>query len=207
MWRFLRMLIRGTFVFVFSGRVFGQRYEPRSGGALLVSNHQSFFDPVLVGLPLRRETAFMARDSLFKGRFGRLIRYLNAFPVRRSSADIGAIKDSLRRLKSGEMVVVFPEGTRTIDGGVAPMQPGISLLARRARVPIVPTLILGAYEAWPRHRKFPLPHPITVAYAEPLTAEQIAGLSDEACIEEVRRRIVEMKQRHERRARQQPPPP
>ncbi len=201
MWRFLRMLIRAAFIYVCRGRLFGVHREPRAGGALLVSNHQSFFDPVLVALPLRREAAFMARDTLFKGLFGRLIRYLNAFPVRRGTSDIGAIKESLRRLKNGEMVVVFPEATRTRDGSIAPMQPGIAVLARRARVPIIPTLILGAFEAWPRHRKLPAPHPITIAYAEPLTAEQIAGMSDEACIDEVRRRIVALQRRHEQSIR------
>lgn len=198
-YRIAQMGCQAAFLTLYRGRALGLNHVPRRGGALLVSNHQSFFDPMIVALPIPREVHFMARDSLFRDpRFGRIIRHFNAFPVKRGSADLGAIKEALRRLKSGAVVTAFPEGTRTTDGGILPMHAGIVLLARRAAVPIVPTLVLGAFEAWHRSRRLPRLLPVLVAYGEPISTEQSAKLDDEACISLVRDRIVEMARRYHR---------
>ncbi len=196
-YRFCQTLCQLALIWPVRLRVFGLRYVPRSGGALLVANHQSFFDPVLSAVALPREVSFMARDTLFgSGLFTRLIVSLNAFPVKRGSADLSAMKEALRRLRSGAALTVFPEGTRTPDGSIQAMQAGVMLLARRSNVPLVPTLILGAFEAWPRKRKFPLPGPILVAYAPPLTPQKYAGLDDESCMRIVRGRIVDLARRY-----------
>lgn len=138
----------------------------------------------------------MARDTLFANpAFGWLIDTLNAFPVKRGEGDVGAIKETLRRLKRGALITVFPEGTRTPDGAIGPMRSGVVLLARKARVPLVPTLILGAFDAWPRRQLLPSPSPVLVAHAEPLTPEQIDAMEPEACMDAVRARIVAMRQR------------
>jgi len=196
-YRACKLLCRLGFLSLARGRVFGREHVPQRGAALLVCNHQSFFDPVLAGLGLNRECHFMARDSLFRSTpFKRLIESLNAFPVKRGEADVGAIKETLRRLKRGEIVTVFPEGTRTPDGRVRTMHSGVVLLARKAKVPLVPTLILGAYEAWPRQRKLPRPAPVLVAYDRAVTPEQIEALSPEEAIEVVRERIVKLMGRY-----------
>ncbi len=211
-YRFCRAGAQALFLLVARGRVFGRHHVPRTGGGLLVCNHQSFFDPILAALAIPRECHFMARDTLFRNPwFRRLITSLNAFPVKRGTADVGAIKETLRRLKRGGLVTVFPEATRTVDGSVRPMQPGVVLMARKARVPLVPTMILGAFEAWPRHALLPHPAPILVAYGEPLTPEQLVGLSDDEAITLLRDRILDM-MRHYRnhpivRGRLQPVPP
>lgn len=198
-YRYCRILCEMLLILPLRLRVCGARNVPQTGGALLVSNHQSFFDPVLSALALPREVSFMARDSLFQlGWLSRLFVSLNAFPVKRGTADVGAIKESLRRLRQGLVLTVFPEATRTRDGSIAPMQAGVVLLARRAGVPLVPTLILGAYELWPRTRKFPLPGPILVAYGEPLRPDQYRDLSDEQAIHLVRERILAMQARYRR---------
>lgn len=195
-YRFCRFLCQLSFLALFRGRTFGVRYVPRTGGVLLVCNHQSFLDPVLATLALPRECHYMARDTLFANpRFRKLIESLNAFPVKRGTADVGAIKETLKRLKSGGLVTVFPEATRTPDGSVQPMQPGVVLLARKARVPIVPTMILGAFEAWPRQAKLPHPARVIVAYDEPIPVERLEQMDEMACIELVRARIVEMMRR------------
>jgi 1-acyl-sn-glycerol-3-phosphate acyltransferase len=192
-YRYCRIVAQALFVLLCRGRVFGTRRVPLEGGVLLVCNHQSFFDPILATLALPRECHYMARDTLFRNRwFRKLIESLNAFPVRRGSADVGAIKQTLRRLKNGALVTVFPEATRTSDGSVRPMQPGVVLIARKAHVPLVPTLILGAYEVWPRRATLPRPAPVIVAYGEPLRPEQMQDRSDDACINIVRDRILEM---------------
>ena len=137
-------------------RCYGVENVPPTGGVVLASNHQSYWDPVLVAVALRREVHHMARTSLFRNpAFRALIVAFNAFPIERDSGDVKGVKEALVRLKAGHALLVFPEGTRTWDGLVAPMKPGIRLLAERAAVPIVPVLIEGAFEVWPRRRKLP----------------------------------------------------
>ena len=192
-YRFCRDAACGLYILLCRGRVFGRAQVPREGGVLLVCNHQSFFDPILATLGLPRECHYLARDSLFRNRwFKQLITTLNAFPIKRASADVGAIKETLRRLKKGLLVTVFPEGTRTADGSVRAMQPGVVLIARKAQVPLVPALILGAYEIWPRQAVLPHLGPVIVSYGEPLQPEQMRDLSDGECIEIVRERIIAM---------------
>lgn len=196
-YRFCRICCQTFYMLFFRGRVFGTVNVPRAGGVLLACNHQSFLDPPLATLALPRECHYMARDTLFHNPlFRRLIESLNGFAVKRGTADVGAIKETLRRLKRGALVTLYPEGTRTLDGSVGPMQPGFVLLARKARVPIVPTLILGAFEAWPRHAPLPTPSPIVVAYGTPLRPEEMTELSDEQCVNVLRDRIVQLMKRH-----------
>jgi 1-acyl-sn-glycerol-3-phosphate acyltransferase len=176
-YRLMRQVAHGLFVFYGRGRVFGLGNVPATGPILLASNHQSFFDPILAALALPREVHFMARDTLFRNRYFRwLITHLNAFPVKRASADVGAIKEALRRLKAGVALVTFPEGTRTHDGRIRALHPGIFAIARRANCTIVPTIIEGAHEIWPRNQRLPGLARIWVAYGEPVSAEQLAGM-------------------------------
>jgi 1-acyl-sn-glycerol-3-phosphate acyltransferase len=196
-YRFSRFWCQAFFLTFCRGRVFGRQNVPLTGGVLLVCNHQSFLDPVLATLALARECDYMARDTLFRHRiFRRLIQSLNAFPIKRATADIGAIKETLRRLKAGHLITVFPEGTRTADGAIGPMQPGPILIARKAGVPIVPTLIQGAFEAWPRHARWPRPRPVSVAYGAPLWPAEMRARPDEECISLVRARIIALRAKH-----------
>ena len=152
---------------------------------------------MFVALSFERECCFMARDSLFhKPFFGRLIRRLNAISVRRGTADLSAVRTSLRKLEAGNVLVVFPESTRSADGTIGPMQHGVVMLARKARVPIVPTLIAGAFRAWPKHARLPRPRPILVAYGEPILPAQTECLDNAACIRLVRERIIELAHRY-----------
>ena len=180
-------------------RVIGATNVPRTGGVLLLANHQSFFDPILVGLPLPRECHYMARDSLFAHpAFARFIRAYNAYPIKRGRSDVAGIKETLRRLRGGGAGVTFPEGTRTIDGTIGPMQPGAIVVARRAGVPVVPVLILGAFEVWPRHRTLPRPGPILVVYDRPLSPDWIRRHDDQTCIDHVRERLIALMERYRR---------
>jgi len=165
----------------FGVRCFDQHNVPTSGGAVLACNHQSFLDPVMVGLGLRRQVSYMARDSLFRNfAFGWLIRSVNAFPVKRNTADLGAIREALRRLKKGRLVLLFGEGTRTRDGRIAPLESGIVMLARKAQVPVIPVTIDGAFEVWPRHHKLCQLGVIRVIYGQPMSPERIKSLGDDA---------------------------
>ena len=118
--------------------------------ALLVVNHQSNFDPLLVGLPLKRPVSYMARSTLFPiPLIGWLLRNTYVVPIDREAARAGAIRELVARLERGFLVGMFPEGTRTADGRLGEFKPGFIALVRRSRLPIVPVGIAGAYEAYP----------------------------------------------------------
>lgn len=185
-----RVLVRVMTTLLWDLKVYGLENVPRTGGVLLISNHQSYLDPMLLAVQLRRPVSFLARSTLFEKRaFGWLISRLNAFPVRRGEGDIGAVKEAIRRLKEGRVLMMFPEGTRSRDGKLGRIQPGISMLVRRAGVPVVPAAISGAFQAWPRSRKLPRAHPIRVVYGKPLETE---GLKGEKLVELIGKRVREV---------------
>lgn len=195
-YRVCRVICLFIVTLLFKARIFGLRHVPKKGGVLLVCNHQSFVDPVLATLAPPREGNYMARDSLFHNALFRLlIESLNAFPVRRNTADLGAIKESLRRLKQGRILVLFPEGTRTSDGRIGPMLPGLGAIAKKAEVPIVPTLIDGVYQAWPRDRKLPGPGNVIIEYGQPILPPEYAGLTADQLMDLVRGRLIAMQER------------
>ncbi|MDD5457786.1 MAG: lysophospholipid acyltransferase family protein [Phycisphaerae bacterium] len=175
-------------------RFYGISNIPRKGAFLLISNHQSFFDPLFVGTRARRTLVFMARDTLFKKKFfGWLIHSVKAIPVRRGEADLSAIRTIIDQLKKGQSVCLFPEGTRTENGRIAEFKPGFSLLARRANVPILPAVIDGAFEAWPRTKKFPsFRKTIFIKYGEPISTEQIKHMDDRQLAQFVTDRLRQM---------------
>lgn len=149
-------------------KVYGKENVPQHGGVLMLSSHQSFLDPVLLAVQLNRPMAYLARDTLFRRGFAGYIRALNAFPVRQGRGDVGAMKRSIELLKAGWLLNIFPEGGRTEDGSLLPILPGAALVVKRAGVPVVPAIIDGAYDAWPRHRKLPRPGRVRVIYGPPL---------------------------------------
>ena len=157
---------------------------PLTGGCLMVSNHQSFLDPVLIGIALRRPMAYLARHDLFRNPiFGWWIRNLHAFPIHQGKGQAGPLKQSVKLLKSGWMLNVFPEGERTPDGELCDVQGGVTLVVRRADVPVVPCVIEGAFDVWPRDKALPKPWgKITVHYGEPI---DMSGMS----ADEIKQRI------------------
>ena len=191
----LRGLAQGLYVSLLAGRALHRRRVPRTGGLLVVSNHQSYLDPILAALPIRRPLNPMARDTLFRNpAFSWLIRSLYAFPVRRGSADLGAMKEAVRRLREGRIVLVFPEGTRTRDGSIGKLHAGVILMARRAGVPVLPMVIEGAYKCWPRGRLLPSLHEVCVAYGRPIPAERVKGCAAEELVEELRGQMLGLQQ-------------
>ncbi|MDO8303465.1 MAG: lysophospholipid acyltransferase family protein, partial [Sedimentisphaerales bacterium] len=108
-----------------------------------------------------------------------LISSVNVSAIKRDTADIAAIKMFIEKLKAGNAVVLFPEATRTHDGKIADVKPGFGLLSRRANVPVVPIVIDGAFECWPRTKKIFSPGRITVVYGEMISPEKIKEMGDE----------------------------
>lgn len=187
-------------------RVFNRHHEPSAGSVLYLCNHQSYLDPPLMGLGLRRAMNYMARDDLFRFPvFRQLIVSFNAFPVRRASADTRALKEALRRLRRGEQLVMFPEATRTRDGRVGRFLPGAAMLARRGADWIVPVAIEGAFACWPRTRWLPRPGRIVVIYGRPIAHDEIRDLEPAELVARVRERIVALQAEVRRRLGSPPP--
>lgn len=186
----IRVLARFVGVWFYGLRVAGRENWPAGGGALVCANHQSHFDPPLVGLTCLRRMNYLARDSLFRVPvLKQLIHFLDAIPIDREGGGLAGLKETLRRLKAGELVLIFPEGTRTTDGEVAPLKPGFIAVARRSRVPLVPVGIDGAFQAWPRTAWLPRLGRIAIVIGEPIGPDAVAACGDEQLLAELSRRI------------------
>lgn len=170
---------------LFRWRWYGIENIPKKGPFLVVSNHQSFLDPIFCGAPPKRHLCFLARDTLFAHWFfGRVIASVNAIPVRRERGDLGAMKKVIGKLQEGRGVCLFPEGTRTSDGKILPFKAGLGLLCRRGNAAIVPVVIDGAFESWPRNKKLFTPGgTIIVNYGKAITAQEAAAMGDEKLAE------------------------
>ena len=172
LYTFGRMMLRPWATLWFDLKVYGVHHLPRDGGVLVISNHQSYLDPIVLGVKVPRGFSFLAKSELFENRFfGWLIRNLNAFPVRQGEGDIGAVKETIRRLQEGHALIVYPEGTRSLSGEIETLQPGVGLIARRAGVPVVPAVIDGSYDAWPKGHKIFRPHTVRAMYGPPIDLE------------------------------------
>jgi 1-acyl-sn-glycerol-3-phosphate acyltransferase len=195
-WRCAQLLAQVLVRLLFEVKVEGRRHVPRTGGVLIVSNHQSNLDPVVLAAFLPRPLNFVAKSELFANPLGQwLLRRLNAFPIRQGKGDIGALRETIRRLREGHLLNIFPEGARSPDGRMHPFQKGVSLVIQRARVPVVPAAIAGAYHAWPIHRPIWQPGSIRVRFGPPLKLADL-GSADEivAALErEVHRMLGEMR--------------
>lgn len=183
LWKFLQMLCRIGTSLLFDLKTYGTEHVPKTGGALLVANHQSYLDPILVAVHLYRPVSFLAKSELFENRyFGWLIRSLHAFPVRQGEGDVGAVRETIRRLGEGHILNVYPEGSRTETGEIGPIQKGVALVVRKAGVPIVPVAIDGSFQAWPKMRKLFRPHPIRVLYGPPM---DMSGMKGEQVVQRI----------------------
>jgi 1-acyl-sn-glycerol-3-phosphate acyltransferase len=160
---------RALYATYFRWRVFNPERVPATGAVLLASNHASFLDPPLVGSGLKRECAFLARESLFRFAFTRwLLTHWQAVPLDRDGSSAAGIKRILEALKQGRAVILFPEGTRTRDGHLQRARSGVGLIVLKSTAPVVPVRVWGTFEAYGRHVKFPRPHRVTVKYGHPI---------------------------------------
>jgi 1-acyl-sn-glycerol-3-phosphate acyltransferase len=165
---------------IFGLRVQGRENVPRGGAYILAGNHQSYLDPVFCGVGIRRRLCYVARDSLYRFRpFGWLIHSLDAIPIARDKPDLVAMRAVIARLKEGEAVCLYPEATRTHDGKIVPFKAGFGLLCRRSDAPVVPVLIDGAFEAWPRQKRFFSPGKVTIWYGQLVPAAQMRTMTNE----------------------------
>ena len=162
---FCRPGVRGLARLYFGLELDGTEHIPDDGPVVIVPNHQMYADPVLVTIPFRRPIYYMAWSRLFEiPGLNWAIRRLRAFPVQIESSDSRATREAVRILKSGEAVMIFPEGERTADGSVGRFKPGAFRLAVSLGVPVLPVAIKGGHEAWPPGRMLPGRGRVTVTY-------------------------------------------
>jgi len=125
-------------------KIYGLENIPQNGPVILVSNHVSMWDPVVAGAAVPRPIFFMAKEELFRNKFlAALFRRLGGFPVKRGQGDTNAIRHSLKLLKEGKVLGLFPEGTRSKSGELLKGLPGMILLMEKSQAPIVPVKING----------------------------------------------------------------
>ena len=173
-------------------KVEGRENVPAAGGGLVCANHQSYLDPILIGMAFDRSMCYVARETLFRWPIlSHLMRWYDAIPIRREGIGLSGLKEVLRRTKADELVLMFPEGTRSHDGQVGDFLAGFSVVAKRARVPIIPVGIDGAFHVWPRHRWFPWPARIAITIGDPITSESAAEMTDDAFVAAVSRRVTD----------------
>ena len=158
-------------------KVIGIEQVPKSGGFVLAPSHRSMMDIPLAAVPTKRRIRYMGKGSLFRiPVLGWLFSTLGGFPVERDGTDRKAVRDSVAMLESGEVLCVFPEGTRQNGPKIQPLQPGASYLALRSGAPIVPIAIAGSEEIL-RDHKWPIPHfgRVVIVVGEPIVPEARTG--------------------------------
>jgi 1-acyl-sn-glycerol-3-phosphate acyltransferase len=156
----------------FGLQLHGTENIPTVGAVIIAPHHQTFADPPLVTIPIRRPVYYMAWNRLFAiPLFGWFIRRLRAFPVEIDTGDPRAAREAVRLLEAGEAVMIFPEGERSGDGSVGRFKGGAFRLAVSLDAPVLPVTIAGAHESWPPGRLLPRPGRVTITYHPLLRAE------------------------------------
>jgi 1-acyl-sn-glycerol-3-phosphate acyltransferase len=163
---------------LFAFKVVHRERSIQEGGVIFAMNHESYLDPPLAGIACHRELHFLARKTLLKWPvLGPILPKMNVIPVDQDRADMSALKTIIKLVRGGHATIIFPEGSRTLDGELQPAQPGLGLVIAKTLAPVVPMRIFGAHKAFPRGGK-PRPFtPITLVFGEPIyfTQDDLVG--------------------------------
>jgi 1-acyl-sn-glycerol-3-phosphate acyltransferase len=157
----------------FGLEVKGRENIPKKGGFIVAGNHVSYLDPIVLGVASPRRLYFMAKQELFvKPFFSWGLLAVGAFPVKRDSADLSAIKQAIHRVRQGNGLALFPEGSRRFDGVHMEPYAGIGFLAAKLNVPVVPVFIRGTEIALPKNAKFIRPAKVTLCFGKQISIER-----------------------------------
>ncbi|MGD9689638.1 MAG: lysophospholipid acyltransferase family protein [Phycisphaerales bacterium] len=201
-WSFLWI----AFTLIYRLRITGRHNIPRSGPLLVVANHQSHLDPPCIGMAFsHRHLNFIARVGLFSSRlFGLAISTLNAVPIKENGSDTAAIRTALHQLALGRALLIFPEGTRSPDGTIHDFKRGFWLLMSRAKCPVLPVAIDGAFDAYPRGTSLPRlwGQRLAVNIGQIIPYQRLHAMGPEAGLPYLRQVIDDLRAdaEHERRA-------
>ncbi|MGD6746995.1 lysophospholipid acyltransferase family protein [Streptomyces sp. BH106] len=190
-YRLLKYVILGPLLrLLFRPRIEGLEHIPESGAAIVAGNHLSFSDHFLMPAIIKRRITFLAKAEYFTGPGirGRLtaafFRSAGQIPVDRSGKEAGqaAIREGLGVLRRGELLGIYPEGTRSHDGRLYKGKVGVAAMALKAGAPVVPCAMIGTFEAQPPGQKIPKMHRVTIRFGEPLDFSRYDGMDGEKAI-------------------------
>jgi 1-acyl-sn-glycerol-3-phosphate acyltransferase len=171
------LLLRG----ITRTEVVGRERVPRDGPFILVANHQSILDPIIVQVHCPRPLHTLTKSTQFNKRpFGWLLPRINALPTRRYRVDSQVVRMMLSRLAAGHGVGVYPEGERSWDARLQPFRRGTIRVLLKAGVPVVPCGVVGSYDVWPRWSRRPRRHRVRLEFGEPI---RWPGMDDRAARE------------------------
>lgn len=188
----VRTVVGGGSRIVWRAKVVGTGRLPREGGYILAPSHRSMMDIPFIALVTARRIRFMGKESVFRiPVLGRAFRALGGFPVARDGTDRKAVRDSIGMLNAGEVLVVYPEGTRQRGPKIQPLQPGAAYLALRSGVPIVPVGMAGTEEILRTRRgRGPGLARVVIVVGEPLSPPAVQGAVPRAEVEALGERLA-----------------
>ncbi len=165
LWIFFNLVGR----LLFGYRAIGRDQIPREGGVLVAANHASYLDIPFLGCGMRRRARFLGRSNLFPNPFlNRILQSLGWIPMRQDRLDRQGFGLAISLLRAGQVVVIYPEGSRTQDGRLGAGKPGIGMLVAETRCPVVPAYIAGTFEVLPIGARRIRRHPISVRFGSPI---------------------------------------
>jgi 1-acyl-sn-glycerol-3-phosphate acyltransferase len=191
LWTTIRVLVKIVFAIIARVRLSGLENVPAAGPFIIASNHLSWFDVPLIPAYFSRPVIYMAKEETFQSRIGWLVRFLGAFPVKRGEADRQALRTADEQLKEGNIIVIFPEGTRSRTHTMARGHSGLGMIALRSGVPVLPVAVSGSEKLLKKFRPR-----ITVTYGQPMIlkprGQKVTREDVDAATEQVMHRIAEM---------------
>ena len=177
-YRLTQIVLYRFYRICFDFRFYGAENVPEDGrGVILAPNHASYLDPPMIGISLKKPIHYLAKDYLFKVfALRRMIFWLGSLPIKSEGDDFRSMRLILRALKDGKRLVIFPEGTRTLDGNFKDVEAGAGFLAVKSHSHVVPVYIEGSFAAFPKGVKWFRCKPIRVYYGKPFIPSEDAEL-------------------------------
>ena len=186
------VVVRLVATVLFRLKVSGQHHIPKMGGVLIAANHASYLDIPILGCGMFRKASYIGRLDLFSGPAGWLMRYLGWIPIRRERVDRKGFEEAIRRVKAGQVVIIYPEGGRAENGRPQPGKPGVGMIVEATGCPVIPAFLEGTYDALPPGAKWIRLRPIRVTYGAPMEfSALLQGTGGEAKKKAVYQRISE----------------
>lgn len=191
LWMVLSVIVISLAFLIVDIKLVGKKRVPKKGPFIIASNHLSWMDIPLIPAYLFLPMIYIAKEELFLGKLGWLVRFMGAIPVKRGEADRQLLRASDELLKQGRVITIFPEGTRSKTRKMNSAHAGMGMIALRANVPVVPVAICGSESAFKKFRPR-----VTITYGEPIvfqpTGKKVTKEDIHQATETVMRRIAEM---------------
>ena len=185
LYQILRLIGKPVIYLLFLPKIIGKKNTRHKGRAVVIANHSSFWDPLLIAVIFKRQVYWMGKIELFKSRIARMFfNAVKAFPVRRGEGDLAAIRHAFRILKAEKLFGIFPEGTRIKTGEIGRFEPGTAMIALKNNAPVIPVYIKGKYKLFRRMK---------VIIGEPIMLSDYVGSKTDQATVEAATRFLENK--------------